>query len=122
MDDIPDSVETIDEANRVMNNIDIILKEGGFTIKEWIVSGQEKGDINMISNDQRVVKTLMKEELQDDRTEKVLGMKWDTFTDKLIFPTNKMNENIVMVIILGQKISQGAKSYRMLMDCMIRVD
>ena len=41
MDDIADSSETIEDARNIMENIDKVLKEGGFKIKEWIITGQK---------------------------------------------------------------------------------
>ena len=94
VDDLIDSFEDHDTYCKVTSQIDEVLMKGNFKIKEWVVSGQENKDKKASSTDQRVVKTLMKKKLEDDWTEKVLGIKWDTSSDKLLFSANNMKENI----------------------------
>ena len=57
MDDIPESVPTMDEAKSMMKDIECILKTGGFSMKEWLVSGnrQENSEISL---DQKAVQFL----------------------------------------------------------------
>ena len=43
MDAIMDSVAFVDEARRVMGEVDEVLDKGSFKIKEWICSGRTRG-------------------------------------------------------------------------------
>ena len=70
MDDLLFSVDTIEEANRLIPEIEAVLLHGNFSIKHWIVSGQIKSDvINILDTD----------------TEKELGMRLDTKSDCFVF-------------------------------------
>ena len=77
MDDICESVDTEKEARKLTNDIDTVLKTGGFDVKEWIsnkmlkekVNGDSEKDINMFKGDE----------------EKVLGTLWNLKTDKFHF-------------------------------------
>ena len=71
VDDIIFSEENSHSSKCRINEIEYILKEGGFNIKEWIISGQNK--INN-SNDN-----------SEEREEKVLGILWNCSTDKFRF-------------------------------------
>ena len=57
MDDICDSVETVEEAKRVADNIDIVLKSGGFQVKGWI-SNIDLKDENLERSETESVKIL----------------------------------------------------------------
>lgn len=77
MDDICESVDTEKEARKLTNDIDTVLKTGGFRVKEWIsnkilkekVNGDAEKEINMFKGDE----------------EKVLGTLWNFKTDKFHF-------------------------------------
>ena len=77
MDDIYESVDTEKEARKLTNDIDTVLKTGGFRVKEWIsnkileekVNGDVEKKINMFKGDE----------------EKVLGTLWNFKTDKFYF-------------------------------------
>lgn len=77
MDDICESLDTEKEARKLTNDIDTVLKTGGFNVKEWIsnkmlkekVNGDSEKDINMFKGDE----------------EKVLGTLWNLKTDKFHF-------------------------------------
>ena len=56
MDDIPGSVESEEDGQRIMIDISSILEKKGFTIKGWTFSGQRK--ISESTQDQRAVQTL----------------------------------------------------------------
>ena len=43
MDDKIDSVDLVDEARKVMGEIDEVLDKGNFKIKEWTCSGRTRG-------------------------------------------------------------------------------
>ena len=75
MDDISGSIDTEETALRYMKNIEQILNNKGFKIKEWIYNG--KGG-NKKSSDQEQVQVLMGvSEDGDTVTEGVLGMRWE---------------------------------------------
>ena len=77
MDDICESVDTEKEARKLTNDIDTVLKTGGFRVKEWIsnkilkekVNGDAEKEISIFKGDE----------------EKVLGTLWNFKTDKFHF-------------------------------------
>ena len=48
MDDIVDSVKDINVAKHRSSNIEKILLEGSFRIKNWIYSGRAESDLSMV--------------------------------------------------------------------------
>lgn len=77
MDDICDSVRTVDEARKLSAEMDEVLNEGGFKVKGWISNESDVGDL-----------TQGKMKLLDEiAEEKVLGVVWnrenDTFSYKV---------------------------------------
>ena len=77
MDDIMDSVDSFGEAEKITGEIDEVLDEGGFRIKEWVYSGKRQertADADEI--EQRTVKLLSNSGIKTN-TERVLGMEWD---------------------------------------------
>lgn len=55
-----------DKAIKDMNDTEKVLKQGGFNIKHWIVSGNiDQKDVNIVKQNE----------------EKVLGLKWDPQQD-----------------------------------------
>ncbi|XP_045139268.1 uncharacterized protein LOC123520764 [Portunus trituberculatus] len=70
VDDIAFSSASEDKAIQDMNATECILKEGGFHIKHWTVSGDVSHDyINIINSDE----------------EKILGLKWNPKLDEFFF-------------------------------------
>ena len=71
MDDICESVETVEEAKKLAEDIDIVLKSGGFQVKGWMsnkILNEENQDAN---------------ELKGNVEEKVLGISWNREADTL---------------------------------------
>ena len=85
MDDILGSVENKIKGMEIMRNIDEILGKGGFKIKEWIASGDANDQRCNATIDQKEVKLITKTEEENVFQERVLGMKWDTENDSLMF-------------------------------------
>ena len=83
MDDIPGSCSTIEDAEKITSEISKLVKEGGFTIKEWFISGR-KLQSSSENDDHKAVKNLLKF-TEDSMHQKVLGMYWDTEEDTLLF-------------------------------------
>ena len=71
------------QLKKVTNDIDKVLSMGGFRIKGWAVSGDTKTQTYM-TEDQNVVRIIMRSNNEAESTERVLGMKWDTKNDVLI--------------------------------------
>ena len=71
MDDICESVETVEEAKRLAEDIDIVLKSGGFQVKGWMSNKSLKKE-NQDAN-----------ELKGNMEEKVLGISWNREADTL---------------------------------------
>nr|XP_054761363.1 uncharacterized protein LOC129267761 [Lytechinus pictus] len=88
MDDICDSVQTVDEARKLSAEIDEVLNDGGFKVKGWISNESDVGDL-----------TQGKMKLLDDiAEEKVLGVVWDrendTFSYKVKLRDSVLNSRI----------------------------
>ena len=71
VDDIVHSLDDKFQAERLMKDINVVLAEGGFKIKHWIMSGNETSNetLNLLAANE----------------EKVLGLNWDSLVDKLQF-------------------------------------
>ena len=74
MDDIIESVDTESKAKQLTDDIENLLEQGGFKLKEWIYSG-----IQSNKNDEQVVIE------SHTTTEKVLGVVWTPRTDEFTF-------------------------------------
>ena len=72
VDDILHSCENTAEAHEKMTTIEEILKEGGFQIKQWVISGSH-------------VKTEDSLKIIDTEVEKVLGMIWEPKKDQFSY-------------------------------------
>ena len=75
VDDIIFSVDSMDVAESRISEIEYILREGGFHIKDWIISNKE-----MSTN--RLVNVANKDD------DKVLGILWNSESDKFKFQIN----------------------------------
>ena len=92
MDDICDSVRTVDEAKRLSAEIDEVLNEGGFKVKGWLSNKSDVGDAS-----QSNVKLL--DEIAE---EKVLGVVWDRQTDNFSYKV-KLKEDVTRSSTDGEK-------------------
>ena len=91
VDDIIDSVDSIENAERLTRNIEHILKKGNFHMKEWTISGQQ----NNVCIDQS--------------EEKVLGIFWNPYLDCFYFKVKlkyfKENEVDNVSTILSKRVA-----------------
>ena len=69
VDDIIDSVESVEEASKITNGICHLLEPGNFHIKGWDISGQPQPSINLC----------------DSVSIKVLGVSWEPEMDTIRF-------------------------------------
>ena len=76
VDDILDSETDSKEASELINNIDLVLSQGSFKVKEWIVSQ----DI-----DNGNPKLQLSSVIDHTEAQKVLGMNWDPPSDVFFF-------------------------------------
>ncbi|XP_041467432.1 uncharacterized protein LOC121417765 [Lytechinus variegatus] len=84
MDDICDSVQTVDEARKLSAEIDEVLNDGGFKVKGWISNESDVGDL-----------TQGKMKLLDDiAEEKVLGVVWDRENDTFSYKV-KLRDSVL---------------------------
>ncbi len=91
MDDIMDSVDLLEEAEKEMNEIDQVLEKGGFKIKEWVHSGGTRDCGTDVDEDgQRAVRLFSGSGVAPSYTERVLGMGWDG-TRKVTHLPTKLN-------------------------------
>ena len=89
MDDIPGSVNTEQEAEQCMSEIDEILESKGFKIKRWFHNGN-KSDTDL-SFQHLIQSTETNGKLID--TEGVLGMMWNITDDTLYFKGKQFDVN-----------------------------
>ena len=87
MDDICDSVPTVESAQQLTKDLDEILDNGGFKVKGW--SSNETLDENLQSEDSSSVKFL-----EGESGEKVLGTVWNNAKDTFKFKV-KANQSPV---------------------------
>jgi hypothetical protein len=80
MDDICDSVTTVEKAEQLTEDIDTVLAKGGFQVKGWLSNHIRKDESKATPNQQ-----CMKSIEGGTSNEKVLGIAWDNAQDKLRF-------------------------------------
>ena len=78
MDDICDSVDTVEDARKQTDDIDTVLQKGGFKVKGWTSNKVLKEQSqSKEANEMRV--------FQGEAEEKLLGSVWNTETDTFSF-------------------------------------
>ncbi|VDI24027.1 Hypothetical predicted protein [Mytilus galloprovincialis] len=82
VDDILQSVESVDNARLITQQTEKMLACGGFRIKHWIISGNEKCGSNLQSP---VSGESVEVDLDEFAHEKILGMRWDPKQDLFDF-------------------------------------
>ena len=78
MDDLCDSLDTVKQAQKQTEDIDKILKTGGFLVKEWISNTK-------ILNQKDSKEDMAMKMLEGDSKEKVLGLEWKHKVDKFSY-------------------------------------
>jgi hypothetical protein len=107
MDDICDSVETIDKAKKLMNDLDQVLETGWFKVKGWILNENLNDDDNNNESDKMKI-------LQGECTDKILGVAWNNETDSLSFK--------VKADVLNTASGQETKlTKRIILGCIARI-
>ena len=90
VDDILKSVDNVDAAKKLLNEIEQLLRKGGFFIKHWVISGETfESYIKEPSQTERI-------NIIDSPEEKILGMIWEPKHDLLRFKVNinfRVNKN-----------------------------
>ena len=102
MDDMPASVNSKEEGEKRMSEIESILSPGGFKIKEWIYTGKEVHKEK--SKDQDAVQLLMGSDYSEGfDTQSVLGMHWNTKYDTIRFFASlpKHNSKVTKRLVLS---------------------
>ena len=84
MDDIPGSVLSEDEAVTRMQEMESLLGDKGFMIKEW--------NHNVGNTLHETEKSLVSEKTTMETTEGVLGMVWDIIRDTLKYKMKKLDD------------------------------
>ena len=79
MDDICDSVDTAEQAQRLTSDLDKVLEKGGFNVKGWI---SNEDLLNEESHSREEVRMKI---LQGEAEEKILGVTWNSNTDTFTF-------------------------------------
>ena len=85
VDDICDSVSTVEKAQRLTTDINEVLVSGGFKVKDW-TSNRDLGNDESVGNEgsSNGIKLLANE-----TAEKVLGLAWDHRKDVFTFKDQK---------------------------------
>ena len=78
MDDICESVPTVEEAHQLTKDLDTILANGGFRVKGWLLSHPK--EVERDSTDEQGLKML-----EDMTEEKILGSVWNHWEDVFSF-------------------------------------
>jgi hypothetical protein len=97
VDDICDSVHTVEEATRLTKEADIVLESGGFHVKGWLSNKSlEDMAIDNVKDDQPAMKLL-----QGPAEEKVLGVVWNHEQDVFMFKVHppgdiKLTKRIIL--------------------------
>ena len=93
VDDILDSVNTIEEAQSLAADVETVLGKGNFKLKEWVFSGNNDPVIEELQDQQssREDLSLNVHVVNDDpqKEQKVLGMWWFHFKINLNFSKKK---------------------------------
>ncbi|XP_058817784.1 uncharacterized protein LOC131681093 [Topomyia yanbarensis] len=99
VDDFLDSFDTIEEAQRIAEEVRMIHKQGGFEIRAWLSNKSE-----VVRHLGETTITAIKELTMDKDTvpERVLGMRWMTIDDVIGFST-EMRADIAAIIEQGLK-------------------
>ena len=100
MDDICESVETVEEAKKLAEDIDFVLKNGGFQVKGWI-SNKELHE-NSKHTGESDANNMLKEEVD----EKVLGISWNRKSDTLSL---KVDSDLMKLIGEGKYLTEKVK-------------
>ena len=79
MDDIIESVPTKEKATRLAKDIEALLDEGNFKMKEWIFTHDRTDLLKTIPND------------KSSSTEKVLGVVWNPVQDEFVYKIAPLN-------------------------------
>jgi hypothetical protein len=77
MDDICDSVDTVEDTRKQTKDIDTVLQKGGFKVKGWTSNKVLKDQSQTNESEMRV--------FQGEAEEKLLGLVWSTKTDTFSF-------------------------------------
>ena len=101
MDDIIDSTQTPKKAHTLTKDINDILRQGGFSMKEWVFSDRD---------DKIEVKTSggISSLPRSGKNQRVLGLGWNCDEDLLFFPEkelkdqNQVKETITKRTVLGK--------------------
>ena len=86
MDDLCDSLDTVNQAQKQTEDNDKILETGGFRIKEWIS--------NKTLNEEDSREEMAMKMLEGDSKEKVLGLEWKHKVDKFSYKVKVYLSNI----------------------------
>ena len=77
MDDICDSVTSLEKAEKLTDELDIVLAKGGFKVKGWVSNCLEMRNVNQSEQSFKV--------FEGASEEKVLGVIWNNSEDTFSF-------------------------------------
>lgn len=100
MDDICDSVNTAKEAKELSEDLDQVLKKGGFKVKGW-TSNKNLGNSEQDESKQEI-------QMFQNKEEKVLGVAWNCKTDHL---SVKVTQQLDGKFTKRKLLSQVASNY-----------
>lgn len=100
MDDICDSVKTVEKAQELTKDLDTVLETGGFKVKGW-VSNEDLENDGQHPEEEQAMKIL-----HGEGEEKVLGIAWNNKTDNLTF---KVKADLAKMTTLDGAIPEQTK-------------
>ena len=113
MDDICDSVNTTEEAKKLTEDIDKVLKSGGFKVKGWISNKELKDSENKeIAREKAIC-------FQEQIAEKVLGIAWNNKTDEMYFEVK--SDLLDAIVKEGSDIAGAMLTKRILLSQTARI-
>ena len=107
VDDICESVHTVDEAKRLTKETDKVFESGGFHVKGWPLN-EKLEDTVMINPSESQPTTKL---LQSSAEEKVLGIVWNHQRDVFVFKVHPPNKSTLTkrTVLIRAKIMARTK-------------
>lgn len=109
MDDICDSVDTVEKAQKLTKDLDEVLEKGGFTVKGWV--SNEVPNNHLEEEGMKI--------LQGEAEEKVLGVAWNNTSDMFTFKVKADLSKLITTEGLNQE--DGKLTKRIILSHVARI-
>lgn len=85
VDDKYDSYNSVEEAIKISNDVRMIHKAGGFKMRNWVSNSTE---VMTVLNGEALEQTTVSLNKDNESTDKILGLYWNTELDAFVFNLN----------------------------------